>query len=267
MLAKLLDGGQAAQDSQSGTLVNGFVGMSAGSLLGSLVTTSESTMTLTTDTMTVISDSRLNRLIFQGSDEEIQMLESYLAIIDKEDGITDVQTYGQTRVFELIHANADETATVIRETFAGRVVSQPGSSNGSAGDPRAANGSAGSSAAAARDDDRSKSKATKAAPAKTKDASDLEPKMIVAAHSPSNSVIVTAPQALMEDVQSLIDVLDERSEETIQILMPSNLPAVEAALQSFLNSSSSSSSSTGSSSRSTSSKSNSGTSRDSKSKR
>ncbi|MEM1070757.1 MAG: secretin N-terminal domain-containing protein, partial [Planctomycetota bacterium] len=122
MLAELLDGGDVLESSESNSLVNGFVS-SGGSLFGSLVTSRDGTLTLTGETMTIVADTRLNRLIAQGTEGDIDRIEQYLKIIDKDNSITTVETYGSAHVIELVNTRATEVAEAIREAFAGRVAS------------------------------------------------------------------------------------------------------------------------------------------------
>ena len=82
MLSELLDGGEAASEGEAGSLVNGFVSGSSGTFLGSLVISRDGTTTMTAGSITVVADSRLNRLIAQGTAGDIERIENYLKIID-----------------------------------------------------------------------------------------------------------------------------------------------------------------------------------------
>ena len=68
----LLDGGDSASIGEAGSLVNAYVSGSSGRFLGSLVTSREGTITMTAGTVTVVADSRLNRLIAQGTASDIE---------------------------------------------------------------------------------------------------------------------------------------------------------------------------------------------------
>ena len=259
-LADLLDGGEAAMEGQAGSLVNGFLS-SAGSTLGSFLTTRDGVMTLTAGTsMTVVADTRLNRLIVQGSTSEVEQVEAYLKIIDRGNGLADVKTYGQPHVIELANIKAVEMATVIREAFAGRVVA---STTGQAGQPGQPGQQPGQPRAPQKPDPReAESKSKKGAqPPKAASARDLEPKMTIAVHEPSNSLVVTAPERLYQEVERLVKVIDVRGEQTIEVVTPANGLIYEALIQEVMlgeegaarrtSSSSSRSTSSSSSSRST----------------
>lgn len=233
MLGELLEGGQAASQGEAGTLVNGFVGSGApGGFLSSLVTSDQGTTTMMAGTTTVVADSRLNRLIAQGTPEDMELIENYLAIIDKDNSITDIKTYGTSRVIELYNTRASEVAEAIREAYAGRVSSSSGgSSGGSSG--RAGGGSSGggdgreAAAAMARffaekGDSDSKKSSAKSPKSSAAPVRDLEPKMTVAVHEPSNSLIVTAPDTLFEQVEKLAREIDSRGEQAVEVVAPMN---------------------------------------------
>ena len=245
-------------EGQAGSLVNGFLS-SSGSMLGSFLTTRDGVMTLTAGTsMSVVADTRLNRLIVQGSASEVEQVEAYLKIIDRSNGLADIKTYGQSHVIELVNIKAAEMASVIREAFAGRVVA---STTGQAGQPGE---QPGQPRAPQKPDPReAESKSKKgAAPQKSTPARNLEPKMTIAVHEPSNSLVVTAPDQLFEEVERLVKVIDFRGEQTIEVVAPANGLVYETLLQQVMlgeegsasrrpSSSSSRSTSSSSSSRST----------------
>ena len=155
-------------------------------------------------TITVVADTRLNRLIAQGTVDDIEQIEDYLKIIDKDRSITDIKTYGTSHVIELSYADATEVATAIRDAFAGRVM---GGASGEGGkqDDKKDDGKKNE-----RDENRSK--------LRTAQSQTLEPKMTIAVHAPTNSLIVTAPEPLFQDVNSLAMKIDSQSEESVQVL-------------------------------------------------
>ena len=226
-LADLLDGGEAAMEGQAGSLVNGFLA-SPGSTLGSFLTTRDGVMTLTAGaSMSVVADTRLNRLIAQGSASEVEQVEAYLKIIDRSSGLTDTKTYGQSHVIELANIKAVEMAAVIREAFAGRVIA---STTGQSGQPGQ---QPGQPRAPQKPDPREADSKPKkgAAPQKSTPARNLEPKMTIAVHEPSNSLVVTAPERLYQEVERLVKVIDVRGEQTIEVVAPANGLIYEALIQ------------------------------------
>ncbi|MCA9139636.1 MAG: hypothetical protein KDB00_22840 [Planctomycetales bacterium] len=228
MLAELLDGGEAVT-SVSDSLINASVSSSSSSLTGSLVTNREGTITLIAGTATVVADSRLNRLIVQGTTSDVEMIENYLRIIEKDSSITSIETYGTSHVIELVNSRAVEVEAAIRQAYAGRIVAAAGAP----GTPGAPGSGATRADAAIEEDDRSKEKASKKPAPKpaAQQALDLEPKMTLAVHEPSNSLIVTAPDQLFKEVEALVKTIDVRGEQTIQVITPSNSQVLETVLQ------------------------------------
>ncbi|QDV47006.1 Bacterial type II/III secretion system short domain protein [Stieleria neptunia] len=228
MLAELLDGGQAVASS-SDTLVNASISSPSSSFLGSLVTNREGTMTLIAGTATVVADSRLNRLIVQGTVDDVELIENYLQIIEKDSSITSIETYGTSHIIELENSKAVEVEAAIRQAFAGRVAAATGA-------PGAPGGGA-SRADVARNEQQESGKDKKsdgknqAPKPAAQQARDLEPKMTLAVHEPSNSLIVTAPDPLFKDVEALVKTIDVRGEQMIQVITPSNSEVLETVLQ------------------------------------
>lgn len=226
MLTKLIDGGESAKESEAGTLVNGYLSSQSSFLAGSYLSTAEGTLTLTSGAMTVVADTRLNRLIAQGTTTDITTVENYLRIIDKEDGITNVLTHGHSRVIELVNIRASEAADVIRQAFGSRVASDEKDAGGGS--------AAGRPSGDARSSKEDAQAQQLAAAAKASQPKDLAPKMTVAVHEASNSLVVTAPESLLAEVQSLVSLIDSRGERSIEVITPTNVLAVEAALEGMM---------------------------------
>lgn len=239
MLAELLDGGQSASEGESGTLVNGYVSSSSSdSFLGSILASREGTLTMISDSITVVADTRLNRLIAQGTTSDIEQIETYLKIIDKDSSITSIETYGTSQVIELTNSKASEVAVVLREAYAGRVTASTtgtgasrGQSGGSAQQAREAAEAAAKAAAEAKQAASKKGGEKKPAAAQAK---SLEPKMTIAVHEPSNSLIVTAPKQLFEEVQKLALAIDQRAEQSVEVLTPSSGALLDPVMQQIL---------------------------------
>ncbi|MCC9654488.1 general secretion pathway protein [Rhodopirellula sp. JC737] len=237
MLAELLEGGEAAREGEAGTLVNGTISsVSSGGYLGSFLTTRDGTMTLLFGSITIVSDSRLNRLIAQGTSDDVDLIENYLKIIDKDRSITTVQTYGTSHVIELQHTRAVDVAKAIEEAYAGRMAE---------GNSNAAPGGGGNDAdgreAARNGDNRNNSKNPPKKSA-SQAARDLEPKMTVAVHEASNSLIITAPPQLFAEVEELVQTIDSRGEQAVEVIIPSSDEVMGEVLQQVLGASTTTSS-------------------------
>ncbi|MBC8352791.1 MAG: general secretion pathway protein [Planctomycetes bacterium] len=246
MLAELLDGGEAAKEGEAGTLVNGYVSSgSAGSFLGSLVTSREGTTTMIAGSITVVADSRLNRLIAQGTANEIELIERYLKIVDKDTSITSIETYGTSHVIELSYTKASEVATAIREAYAGRVAGVSGAGAGvQPGVPQQGQREvATAKAPQAEGEEQEKGKKNPERKPASQPARNLEPTMTIAIHEPSNSLIVTAPEQLFNEVEQLAKLIDSRNEQSLQVITLPTAVGIESMLQQLLSGGASSGSS------------------------
>ncbi|EMI26275.1 secretin N-terminal domain-containing protein [Rhodopirellula europaea] len=230
MLAELLEGGEAAKEGEAGTLINGtMTSVSSGGYLGSFLTTRDGTMTLLFGSITIVSDSRLNRLIAQGSSDDIDLIENYLKIIDKDRSITTVQTYGTSRVIELKHTRAEDVAEAVQAAYAGRMAEGNGKANAAAG-----GGNDSDARDAARNGDNRGNSKNPPKKSASQAARDLEPKMTVAVHEASNSLIVTAPQQLFAEVETLVQTIDSRGEQAVEVIIPSSDEVMGEVLQQVL---------------------------------
>lgn len=235
MLAELMDGGQVVEDAFGGTLVNGYVS-SLDSLLGSLVTSSDGTMTMSNGTMTIVADTRLNRLIAQGTASDVERIENYLEIIDKDRSLTEIETHGTSHVIELFNTKASEVAAVIRDAYAGRVAGATGTGQANQqGSPQQQQQAAREAAAAkGNEGDRGDNKKAATKKAATPAKRSLEPTMTIAVHEKSNSLIVTAPDQLFQEVQQLAKSIDARGQQTVEVVTPVNGAVFETVLQQLL---------------------------------
>ena len=223
MLADLLDGGEAATDSQYGSLVNGYLSSSS-SLLGSLITSTDGRTTMIAGTITVVADSRLNRVIAQGTTRDIELVENYLKIIDKDSSLIEIETYGTSHVLELAHANATEVAEVIRDAYGDRVAgsNKAGASNQQGAQAR---GQQPQPQPKKSDDGNSQTKKPAGKAPESKPTRSPEPKMTIAVHEKSNSLIVTAPESLFKEVEQLAEQLDLRSKKSVVVVPTTNVTA------------------------------------------
>lgn len=197
MLADLLDGANTLEETPGNTLIRG--GGSGGSYFGSFLFERDGMTTVTAGTATIVSDARLNRLIVQGTKKDIATIERYMKIVDKDNSIIDVEIAGRSRMIELVHAKAPEVAELIRQAFPGRIQGEQ-----QATDARS------QQANRRRDEDerRVDDKPTRGA----------LPTMAVAVHEPSNSLIITAPDALFAEVEKLVASVDQRSERSVRVI-------------------------------------------------
>ncbi len=92
-------------------------------MLGSMTTKKDGITTVIAGTATIVSDARLNRLIVQGTTEDVAVIDEYMKIVDKGSSITDVETFGRSHVVELQYTKATEVAEMLKQAFGNRIAS------------------------------------------------------------------------------------------------------------------------------------------------
>lgn len=231
ILADLLDGAVSLSE-PSGGLVSGYWMGSGTPYLGSFVNRREETTTMTSGSATVVSDARLNRLIVQGTEADIGRIESYLKIIDKDQSLTRVETYGRSQVIPLRHTDAEQVAEVIRKAYPGRIAeeSRPSDRGGQDARQRQDRGR-GDDDGNRRGDQGQDGRPQMDPPKPTR---SREPMLAVAVHPQSNSVVVTAPEPLLREVERLVESIDARSEQDFGVIAPENPEAVRAVIEGLL---------------------------------
>lgn len=228
MLADLLDGGKTLDDTPANTLVLGSALSMTSGYFGSLTKSKEGMTTVTAGTATIVSDARLNRIIVQGTVEDIAVIDDYMKIIDKGSSITDIETLGRSHVIELSYTKAEDVLAMIKEAFVNRIATKPQSSSQSSSSRSSDRSSSDSrssydyrSSYDSRDpydsrdrrdsSDRQRESAEKPTRGKL-------PEMTVAAHVASNTIVVTAPDSLFAEVESLVRSIDTMSEQVVEVI-------------------------------------------------
>lgn len=160
----------------------------------------------TSGKVTIIPDPRLNALVVQAGAADMEIVEQLLKVIDQEFSPEDVQTQPTPRMIPVEYVTADEVATVVREVYAARITASAG-----AGQQRQQpspeefiralrGGGRGSRGGAGADRQRGE-----------------EQKMTIGVDKRSNSLIVSAPDPLFREVQSLVKQIDQAGTETDEV--------------------------------------------------
>lgn len=227
--------GSLVGDATSGLMGGGLMGMLLGGAGGD---SGDETSTFSASgTVSIVSDPRLNALVVQANDEDLEMVDSLLGIIDKEGSETDVETQGKPRLIPVTYVRAEDIAEILKDVYAGRINAQ------ASGQPqqqqrqpnpeeliRALRGGGGGRGASQQ--------AAKSEPAK----------LNIGVDPTSNSIIVAAPEPLFKEVEQLVLTLDQAGTQTqqqieVRTLHLANPEVVNAALQAILGESVSTSSS------------------------
>jgi hypothetical protein len=163
---------------------------------------------------TILTNPRLNRLIVIGTASDIALVEKYLPIIDKDTSLTDPETHGAPRVIQLRHARAEAAAAIIRDAYSGRIASTAREKQQAAQAQRQQQQQ--------RNPQNQNQRGLQNQPQQnrpaTSPASAEEPKFTLAVDTQSNSLIVTAPKQLADEVQELARQIDNNGAQTIRVI-------------------------------------------------
>ncbi|MBM4002900.1 MAG: hypothetical protein FJ295_06360 [Planctomycetes bacterium] len=180
-----------------GDLASNMLGDMGGGLLGGLFGGGGgggTDSTKATGKISIIPDVRLNVLVVQANTVDLDLIEQLIKVVDQESGPEDVQTSGKPRFIQVYNVGADEIATVVRQVYSTRLIADVGAGGGQNRQPspdefiRALRGGG-------RRDSRS-------------DAKGEQSKMAMGVDLRSNTIIVSAPQPLYEEVKELVEELD-----------------------------------------------------------
>lgn len=204
MVAEIMGGADS-----SGGLVDTIAGGLGGGMLGGIMglatgggggggSTSQSILT-TTGSVNIVPDLRLNALFIQANDLDMQTIEMILQKIDREESPEDIELTSKPRLIPVIHQDATQMASIIKEMYASKIGGQQQGGGGrSQGQPspqdfiNALRG--GGRGGRGGGQDSAKSEPTKIA---------------VAVDQRSNSLIITSTTQDFEEIRVLVSMLDE----------------------------------------------------------
>ena len=164
------------------------------------------------DTAAVIPDKRLNRFFVHGTESDRNKIEDHLQVIDRENSIARLNTHGTPRMIRLLHANAEAVAEAIRDTYSGRIASTA--------KERSAATAASSQTQSQRnsgDQRRADEQGTGPSPESAIATGD-ESVMTLAVDMQSNSIVVTAPSQLADEVEKLIRDIDMEGRQSVHVI-------------------------------------------------
>jgi hypothetical protein len=181
-------------------------------------------------TVSIVADPRLNALIVQANDDDLQMIDQLLGVIDREGSETEIETTGKPRLIPLTYTDATEIAAVLKEVYAGRINGASSGGQQQRGGQedimrqmmqRMAGGGRGGSGGGSSE--------VKGEPAK----------MSIGVDATSNSLIIAAPEPMYIEVHELVMALDQagtQTQESIEVrtLHLANPDVVNTALRAIL---------------------------------
>jgi len=176
--------------------------------------------------VSITADARLNALVIRAYPADHELIEELLKVIDQENSPEDVQTAGKPRFIPVFNTSAEEVATIVKQQYAGRMVADASQQRQASPEDliRGLRGGGGGGRGGGRGGN---------------DAKSEQQKMTVGVDVRSNSLIVTAPEALFNEVKSLVETLDRVASTpkdeamTIVPLKRTNPALVTRALQSM----------------------------------
>jgi len=218
-------GGAGGGGSLLGDLAAGMMGDMGGGLLGGLLGGGGGGGggLASSGPITITPDARLNALFVKASPVDLELIEELLKIIDREASPENVQTSAPPRFIPVFNTSADEVATVVRQVYANRLVADAGQQRQPSPEDllRALRGGG-------RGGQGGKQEA-KSEPAK----------ITIGVDARSNSLIVSAPEPLFQEIKAMVEQLDEAADSNrdeamkIVTLKSANPQLIQRALQSI----------------------------------
>ncbi len=207
LLNQIFSGGSSSSSSSGGGgLMNSLAGAAFGDVGGGLVGSllgfgggggsSDAPAKLTgSGTITIVPETRLNALFIQANPTDLEMLEQILKVIDQAQSPEDVTVINKPRLIPVYYTTAEEVAAVVKSVYAERM-SPAGGGQQRQPNPedfiRALRGGRGGGGG---NDSRRQAEDTQ--------------KMSIGIDTRTNSLVVTAPEPLFNEVKSLVAQLDQ----------------------------------------------------------
>jgi type II secretory pathway component GspD/PulD (secretin) len=227
LLQEALGGGSGEDGGGGGSLMgdlaSSMLGGGMGGIMGAMMGGGGAGGGSASGPVLLIPDNRVNAIIAQGRPEDLDLAEQLLKFIDRQASPEEVQTVARPRFIPVIHSTAEEMATIVRQVYANRMAadsSQPRQPSPQELIQALRGGGRGRGAGGA-------------------DRKSEEQKMTVGVDLRSNSLIVSAPEALYEEVRAMVEELDIAStqkDEVVEVvsLEGTNAQLIERSLTSIL---------------------------------
>jgi type II secretory pathway component GspD/PulD (secretin) len=218
------DGGGSPLGDIAGQMFGGGMGGIMGAMLGGGGGGGSSV--ISSGPVLLIPDNRLNVILAQGKPGDLDIAEMLLKIIDMPSSGVSVEVVAKPRFIPVLHTTAAEMAETIKQVYANRMVAPAGQQQqispqqlmqalaGGRGRGGRGGGGAGS------------------------DRKSEEQKMTIGVDEKSNSLIVSAPPALFDEISQLVEELDIASSQKDEFVWignsATNAAHIEQALSSIL---------------------------------
>ncbi|HPZ82725.1 MAG TPA: secretin N-terminal domain-containing protein, partial [Thermogutta sp.] len=211
-----------------GNVGGGLVGSLLGIDTGTTSSTSSTSSTRTTSRIQITPDSRLNALIVQAYPQDLQLIEEILRVLDQPESPQDVAVQPKTIIIPVKNTQAEEIANILRSVYQDRLVT-------------AASANRGPSPQEIIQLLRGGGRGGPGGPGRNQPTEEVQ-RMSIGVDVRTNSLIISAPERLLNEVRQLVEQLDQKaatdSEETTQVvtLQRASPESVRAALSALLGS-------------------------------
>jgi type II secretory pathway component GspD/PulD (secretin) len=197
-LNQVVNGASASGGSLLGDVASSVVGDIGGGLLGGMLGGGDGG-SLMSGSASIVADVRLNALFVQASATDQRLIEQLLPFIDREASPEDVQTGGKPKLIPVYYMAAEDMATIVKQVYPDRVLG--------------AAGGGGQRQPSPEDFARALRGAVSGRGRGGGQAEPEPPKMALGVDPRSNSLVVTAPEPLFLEVQTLVAQLDRQGLE------------------------------------------------------
>jgi type II secretory pathway component GspD/PulD (secretin) len=209
-----------------GNLAGAALGDSGGGILGSLLSGGGTGRIQPSGTIKITPDSRLNALIVQANDTDLDTIEQLLKILDQKESPEEIQVSPRAKMIQLYNTDATAVAEIVQQVYRDRMVLSSSQTQGAQGmgGPQAFLQQMMGGGRGGRGGGRGGSQQA-----------DETPKMSIGVDVRTNSLIVAASESLFEEVKQLVETLDTTTpdvNDTVQVvtLHKSSTQSVEQAL-------------------------------------
>jgi len=228
-LSQVLGGGTAAGGgaSNEGFSPEELAGAAFGgpeALAGSLLALGGGATIAPSGPVRIIPDTRLNALVVRANPTDTDTIKQLLEILDQKGTPGEILVQPKPRLIPVHNTRADEVAEIVRQVYQDRMVT----ASGAARPPTPQEFFAAMRGGRGRSRDSGRS------------ATDDAQKMSIGVDARTNSLVVSAPEALFQEVKQLVEQLDEAAigstNQAVQVvtLKGANPQAVQQALSTLL---------------------------------
>ena len=210
-LDQILGGGTLATSSSGGSMMGDMAEAAfgdAGGILGTLLSFGSGGTIAPTGAIKITPEVRLNALLVEANPVDLNTIEQLLKILDQMESPEEIMAVAKPRLIPVYNTRAEGISEIVKQMYQDRMVTSSGggqSRQPSAADFIAAMQSRGGGPGARGGSSRG-------------GATEEVQKMSVGVDSLSNSVIVSAPEPLFQEVKDLVETLDKMAVDSNQTM-------------------------------------------------